>query len=186
MSAVTSAPLQPLRAPARVSLPTACVPMLTTEGAMALLQCEREALLALVDTGDLTGVLDVSAGTGAMRELRFTRHCVDEWLAGQCVPRTDEELAELVFGTFARTAGRLKRNAARRRLLVCASTTINLTRLRGPRRLCLAPGSRSRRGPGGSPEIAWPELVRFCASRRLDTALETCARTPSPMSIPAR
>lgn len=165
-------------------LPKVVVPLLTVEALLAELEVERTDALKLVDEGALTGVLDVSAGMGEVRELRFARQCVEEWRAGQREIRTDEELAELVFGGYARTTGFTTRNSARRRLVVTWQTMGALTHAETPRRLRLATGSAWRPGPGGSPVITWAELVRFVGERRQeavrsDAFAGTPARTPN-------
>ena len=145
--------------------------MTTLEGAFALYGVSRNELITAVDAGEIIGVLDVSAGSGqTRRELRLPTTTLAEWTQALRKPRTNAELAALVFGEVNARLGTIRRRHVRRMLNVSDDLLTDLLKLPGSRGLRLKDRRQLGRHShaGSSPLIRWDELVRWMGVRRLD------------------
>jgi hypothetical protein len=118
----------------------------------------------------LTGVLDIGSKDAAHQELRFVVACLEEFLAGRTVKRTDDELAVLLFGELQKRQGFVRVKRLYQALNCKHDHIYNLTRGRNPA-LRLAADSCQRTGPGGSAVVRWDEILRFIKERRADGTL---------------
>lgn len=108
----------------------------------------------------LTGILDIGSRGSAHAELCFVRDCLREFDAGKMIRRTDEQLAELIWGPKRPL---LKAQAVYRGLN-CKHDHFYSLAADGV--IPLARKSRQRRGPGGSAVVEWAALVSFIRERR--------------------
>lgn len=141
-------------------------PTVKNDGARAVLDVEDWQLVTLVDQGLIRGVLDVASRDAERRELRFAVVALEEYKRAQLAEaqlpeRTDEQLAELVFGK----PQPLVRARWIYRALNCKPS--HFYDLVTERVIRLARGSVQRCGPGGSAVAEWSELVRFITARRV-------------------
>jgi hypothetical protein len=114
----------------------------------------------------LTGVFDLASKDAGHQHLIFVVECLEEFCTGRTLPRTDDELAVLIFGALQKTQGVVSVKRVYRALNCKPDHFYGLTAGRKPA-LRLARNSAQRRGPGGSAMVAWAELVRFLGERRV-------------------
>lgn len=109
----------------------------------------------------LTGILDIGSKGSKHTELCFVRECLREFDRGQMVQRSDEDLAELIFGVkqalvFANRVYRALNCKHDHFYSLAADGVIPLARK-----------SVQRRGPNGSAAVEWSALVAFVKTRRI-------------------
>ena len=164
---IMSATLQP-----ELSLGAARIkrPTVKNDGARAILDVEDWQLATIVDAGRVRGVVDVRSRSAERRDLRFSVVALEEFK--RAVPaagsgavaspaRTDEQLAELIFGK----PQPLIRARWIYRALNCKPS--HFYDLVSEKVIRLARGSEQRCGPGGSAVAEWNELGRFIRERRV-------------------
>jgi len=153
MSASTSQPELQLSA-ARIKRP-----MVDRAGARAILDVEDWQLETATDRID--GVLNIASVKCERRELRYAVVCLEEYRRELIVPRTDAELAELIFGKMQPL---IRAQRIYNRLNCHATHFYDLAR---ERVIKLAKGSAQRSGPGGSAVVEWSALLDFIKKRRV-------------------
>jgi hypothetical protein len=134
-------------------------PVVKRDGALNVLELEDWQLEAVIDR--LDGVVNVASPRASRRELRFVVVCLEECKRGLVVPRTDEQLVELIFG---KPQPLIRAQRIKSRLMIHATHFYDLARERVIR---LAKGSEQRSGPGGSAVVEWSALVDFIKKRRV-------------------
>lgn len=136
------------------------------KGARLELGCGFAELEAILDRPlnhklRLTGVLDIGSKGSKHQELCFVRECLREFDAGKMVRRSDEELAELIFGKKQPLV-----------FAICCYRALNCKHdhfygLAADGVIPLARKSVQRRGPNGSAVVEWAALVGFIKERRI-------------------
>lgn len=107
------------------------------------------------------GAINIAAPDAKRPELRWPTQAVQEYLAGQRVQRSDEQLAEVIFGTGAKLAGLTTSAEVIHRLLCVTEHFFNLADAGE------FPGT-ARPGPGRTATVAWTALVAFVKRRRIN------------------
>lgn len=152
----------------RTGRPVKCVSRNGANEKLGTVSHELDAILArpLNHKVRLTGVLDLASKGAQHQELRFVVVCLEEFLAGKTVKRTDDQIAVLLFGELQKAQGVVRVKRLYRALNCKHDHFYNLTRGRNAP-LRLAAGSACRPGPGGSGVVQWSDLVKFIGERRL-------------------
>lgn len=152
----------------RTGRPVKCVNRNGANERLGTVPHELDAILArpLNHKLRLTGVLDLASAGTDQQHLCFVVACLEEFVAGKMVRRTDDELAVLLLGPLQKQQGLVSVKRLYRALNCKHDHFYGLTEGRNPA-IRLAKNSRRRRGPGGSAFVTWDEVVRFIGERRV-------------------
>lgn len=150
------------------SRPVKCVDRNGANERLGTVKHELDAILArpLNHKLRLTGVLDLAGQGAEQQHLCFVVQCLEEFVAGKMVRRTDDQLATLIFGELQKQQGMVSVKRLYRALNCKHDHFYGLTQGRKPA-IRLAKESVRRRGPGGSAFVEWAEVVRFIGERRV-------------------
>lgn len=151
----------------RSGRPVKCVSRNGANEKLGTVSHELERILArpLNHKVRLTGVMDIASKGAAHAELRFVVPCLEEFLAGRTVKRSDDQIAVLLFGELQKQQRFVRVKRIYRALNCKHDHFYNLTRGRNPE-IRLVEGCTKRTGPGGSGVVRWEEIVRFIGERR--------------------
>lgn len=145
-------------------------PLVSVNTASAVLDRDARRVMELIECGQLRWAFNLATEINTAKTIRILVHSLRDFQAGQLSKTPEMDFAAVIKIVFPMVppprfgvVRKIVENTLGRRLNVKSDLIKGLV---AAGHLRLIPGSKTHRGPGGSPSLAFDSVVEFLEARR--------------------